>query len=199
MASRLDAPEGVEVQDLGDRLWITRRWFYWTSLPLGLFALAWLGLTLCKYADNLFNVCNLFFLGLGLLMLYTAVLSLTNRTEIEVDRQVLTIEHGPLPRFRRDKTIPTRDIDRLFVKTIRTSGNLTGTSRSWSLYMVDRFGDKRELLRAMPDWNQAQYIKQEIDRFLCRIRSEEEEKAGMGDREGAASNTRSGPLLSSTL
>ena len=53
MEPSLDAPEAVEVMDLGDRLRITRRWFYWTSVPLGLGALVWLGLTLCKFADDL--------------------------------------------------------------------------------------------------------------------------------------------------
>jgi len=48
MESRLAEPEGVEVQDLGDRLRITRCWFYWTSIPVGLFALVWIGLILCK-------------------------------------------------------------------------------------------------------------------------------------------------------
>jgi hypothetical protein len=55
MVSRLDQPDGVEVQDLGDRLRITRRWFYWTSVPLGLVALVWLVLTLCKFADDLLS------------------------------------------------------------------------------------------------------------------------------------------------
>lgn len=174
MESSLNQPDGIEVQDLGDRLRITRRWFYWTSVPLGLFALAWIGLTLCKYTDNLLNVCSFFFLGLGLLALYISLLSLTNRTEIEVNRQVLTIEHGPLPRFSRDKVVPIADIDQLFVKTIKTSGNLAAGSRSWALYMVDRFGEKRELIGSMPDWNQAQFIKQEIERFLGRLRSAKE-------------------------
>ncbi|MBU1749620.1 MAG: hypothetical protein KKA73_18200 [Chloroflexi bacterium] len=55
MRPELDPPSGIEAQDLGDRLRITRRWFYWTSTPLGLFALAWLGLTLCKLADDRLN------------------------------------------------------------------------------------------------------------------------------------------------
>jgi hypothetical protein len=172
--SRLDAPEGVKVQDLGDKLLITRRWFYWTSVPLGLGALAWISLILCKHADDLFNACNCFFLSLGLLMLCIAVLSVINRTEIEVNHQEMTIWHGSSPRRGRGKTVPIREINQLFVKTIRTSGNLAGSSRSWSLYMVDRYGEKRELIGAMPDWIQAQYIKQEIEHFLSRVRSEEE-------------------------
>jgi hypothetical protein len=177
MESRLDEPLGIEVQDLGDRLRITRRWFYWTSVPLGLFALAWIGLTLCRNADNLLNVCNFLFLGLGLLALYITVLSLTNSTEIEVDRWELTIQHGPLPSLGGNKTVPVRNIDQLFLKTIKISGNLSGTSRDWALCMVDRFGEERELIGAMPDWNQAQFIKQEIGCFLSRVRSEEEKGA----------------------
>ena len=176
MESRLDQPDGIEVQDLGDRLLITRRWFWWTSVPLGLLALVWIGLTLCKFADNLLNVCSCFFLGLGLLALYAAVLSLTNSTEIEVNHQELTIEHGPLPRRSRGKPVSIGDIDQLFVKTIKTSGNLAAGSRSWALYMVDRFGEKRKLIGAIPDWNQAQFIKQEIERFLSRIRSGQAEE-----------------------
>jgi hypothetical protein len=183
--SRLDEPQGVEVQDLGDRLLITRRWFYWTSVPLGLLALAWIGLTLCKNADNPLNVCSLLFLGLGLLALYAAVLSLTNSTEIEVNHWELTIEHGPLPRRSKGKPVPIGDIDQLFVKTIKTSGNLAAGSRSWALYMVDRFGGERQLIGAIPDWNQAQFIKQEIERFLSRVRSVEE-KATV-QPQGAAS------------
>ena len=171
MESRVDKPQGIEVQDLGDRLRITRRWFYWTSIPLGLGALAWLGLTLCKYADDLFNACNCFFLGLGLLVLYVSVLSVTNRTEIEIDQQEMTLWHGPLPGFSQSRTVPVRDINQLFVKTIRMSGNLSGTSRSWSLYSVDRFGEEEELIGAMPDREQAEYIRQEVERFMSRLRS----------------------------
>lgn len=175
MESRLDRPDGIEVLDLGDRLLITRLWFWWTSVPLGLLALVWIGLVLCKYADNLLNICSFFFLGLGLLALYSCLLSLTNLTEIEVNRQVLTIEHGPLPRFSRDKTVPIADIDQLFVKAIKTSGNVAPGSRSWALYMVDRFGEKRKLIGAIPDWNQAQFIIQEIERFLDWVGSREGE------------------------
>jgi hypothetical protein len=173
MTDEVGVPLGVEVQDLGDALRITRRWFYWTSVPMGLFALVWIGLTLCRNADDLLNVCNCFFLGLGLLALHVAVLSLTNSTEIEVNHQELSIRHGPLPSLSRNKKVPVRDIDRLVLKTIKTSGNLAAGSRSWELHMVDRFGEKRELIGAMPDWNQAQFIKQEIERFLSRVRSEE--------------------------
>jgi hypothetical protein len=172
MTAETDVPFGIEVQDLGDRLRITRRWLYWTSVPLGLFALVWIGLTLCRNADHLLNVCNFLFLGLGLLALYIAVLSLTNSTEIEVNRQELTIRHGPLPSLSENKTVPIRDIGQLFLKKIKMSGNLSGSARYWALHMVDRFGDKQELIGAMPDWNQAQFIKQEIERFLSRVRAE---------------------------
>jgi hypothetical protein len=40
MTTETGVPFGIEVQDLGNQLHITRRWFYWTSIPLGLFALA---------------------------------------------------------------------------------------------------------------------------------------------------------------
>jgi hypothetical protein len=163
--SRLEAPEAVEVMDLGDRLRITRRWFYWTSVPLGLVALVWLGLTLCKFADDLLNACNLQFQGLGLWVLQIAVLTLVNRHEIEVDREKMTVWHGPLPSLSRNRTVPVRDINQLLLKTIRMSGNLSGTDRYWAVYTVDRFGDKRELLGAMPDWEQAEYIRQEIEHF----------------------------------
>lgn len=173
MTTQVDVPFGVEVQDLGDALRITRRWVYWTSVPLGLGALAWIGLTLCRNANDLLNACNCFFLGLGLLALHIAVLSLANSTEIEVNHQELTIRHGPLPSLSRNKTVPVRDIDQLFLKTIKMSGNLAAGGRSWDLCMVDRFGEQRGLIGAMPDWNQAQFIKQEIERFLSRVRSEE--------------------------
>jgi hypothetical protein len=165
---------GVEVQDLGDRLLITRRWFYWTSIPIGLLALAWIALTLCKNADNLLNVCNFLFVGLGLLILWIAVLSLINSTEIEVNHQELTVWYGPVPSITGNLKVPVRDIDRLYVKKIRTSGNLAAGATSWSLYMVDRFGKEKHLDGSMPDWNQAQLMKEEIERFLERIRPEEE-------------------------
>jgi len=172
MTAEPDVPFGIEVQDLGDELRITRRWFYWTSVPLGLGALVWIGLTLCRNAGDLLNVCNFLFLGLGLWALYLAVLSLTNSTEIEVNHQELTIRNGPLPSLGKNKTFPVQDINQLFLKRIKMSGNLFGSSRYWDLHMVDRFGEKRELVGAMPDWNQAQFIKQEIERFLSRVRSE---------------------------
>jgi hypothetical protein len=172
--SRLDQQDSIEVQDLGDRLRITRHWFSWTSIPLGLGALAWLSLTLCNYSDDLFNVCNCFFLGLGLLALYVSVLSVINRTEIEIDHQEMIIWHGPVPSPGGNKTVPIGDIDQLFVKTIKTSGNLAAGSRSWALCMVNRFGEEKELIGAIPDWNQAQFMKQEIERFLSQSGSGEE-------------------------
>jgi hypothetical protein len=174
MTTEPDVPFGIEVQNLGNELRISRRWFYWTSVPLGLLALAWIGLTLCRSADDVFNACNCLFLGLGLLALYFALLSLTNRTEIEVNQQELTIQHGPLPSLSKHKTVPVRDISQLFLKRIKIAGNLSVSDRYWELDMVDRFGEKTQLMGAMPDWSQAQFIKQEIERFLSQFRSEEE-------------------------
>lgn len=93
MEPGLDAPQAIEVVDLGQKLWITRRRFYWPSVPLGSGALVWLGLTLCGYAHDLLNACSCIFLGLGLWVLYIAVLSPANRTEIEVNHQEMTIWH----------------------------------------------------------------------------------------------------------
>jgi hypothetical protein len=82
---------------------------------------------------------------------HVAVLSLANRTEIEVSHQEMTIWHGPLPSPSKNKTVPVIDINQLFLKTFRMSGNLSGTDRYWAVHTVDRFGDKRDLIGAMPD------------------------------------------------
>ncbi len=110
-----------------------------------------------------------------MLALTIAVLSLTNSTEIEVNHQELTILHGPLPSIERNRTVPVRDINQLFLKRIKISGNLSGMNRDWELRMVDRSGTEKKLIGAIPDWNQAQLIEQEIERFLSRVRSEEKE------------------------
>jgi hypothetical protein len=177
MDARLGQADGVEVQDLGDRLLITRRWLYWTSIPLGLFALAWIGLTLGRVGHDLLNACNCLFLGLGLLALYISVVSVANKTEIEVDHQELTVRHGPLPSLETSKTMAVRDISHLVLEKIKMSGNLSGSSRYWALHMVDECGDKRVLIGSMPDWNQAETIRQEIEGFLTRVRSENEGEA----------------------
>jgi hypothetical protein len=52
-------------------------------------------------------------------------------------------------------------------------GNLFGADRYWAVHTQDRFGDKRELIGAMPGWNQVQFTRQEIEGF-SRVRSEEE-------------------------
>jgi hypothetical protein len=129
---------------------------------------------LCKFSNSLTNACGFFFMALGLLALYISVVSLTNSTEIKVSQQELTIQHDPFPSLSKIKTIPVKEISHLFVHIIRTHGNLAGTGYSWELLWVDQFGKKRRLISAIPDWNQAQFLKQEIERFLSWVRSEKE-------------------------
>jgi len=171
MMIKQEPPFGVELQDTGDELYIKRLWFYWTSIPIGLFALGWIGLTLCRNIQHLFTVCNFLFLGLGLFALYISVLSLTNSTEIVIDHQKMAITHGPLPSLTRNETIPIKSIRQLVLTKVRMSGNITGSSTYWDLEFVDRFGKKRQIISAVPDWNQAQFIKDTIERFLDRVQN----------------------------
>ena len=174
MTAEPASPFGVEVLETADKLLITRRWFQWTSLPVGLFALVWIGITLNSSGDDLLNICTGLFVGVGLFALYVTALSLVNRTTIEIDQQELTIHHGPLPSLSKHHRVPVEDINQLVLKGTKTSsGNLSGSGSYWDLNVVDRFGGERKLIGTMPNGNQAEYIRQEMERFLQRLRSEE--------------------------
>jgi len=102
----------------------------------------------------------LLFVGPGLFILYTALVSFLNHTRIEVSRDKLTIRCGPLP-WSKNHALTGKELVQLYVHEPADPTNTT----SQSLLALDNQGRKVQLLAGL-DKDQVRYLEQALERQL---------------------------------
>jgi hypothetical protein len=120
-------------------------------------------------ADTFGQFFMLPFILVGLGMAVHGISSLINRTILTVDNGELLIQHRPLP--YPGKRLSAGDIQQLFAKQriSRSYNNSTHSSNSSVTYELRALlhdGGEKKLLGGLNTSEQAQYIEQELERFL---------------------------------
>ncbi len=163
-------PKGIEVENFGGELQISRRWFSPMIIALTIFALFWNGFMVMWYGIAIYNriwVMALFGLlhaGIGVGLIYYVLAGYLNTTVIKANMGDLEIKHGPLP--SPGNTRPDRGlIGQLYCKAkIHRGRNSTGCS--YELHATTKDGKHKKLLTGLTESEQALYLEQEIERFL---------------------------------
>ena len=172
-------PNNFTVEDEGTRLRIQRRWFNWSAIFILGFAVVWNAIIWTVFMPNFGRVRfgtgggfgQLFlvpFVLVGLGMAVHGLASLLNTTTVTVDHSALLIQHRPIP--YPGNRLAAGDIQQLYTKKrVSTSSSSSGGSRtsvSYELRAITQDGREKKLLGGLDTAEQAQYIEQEVERFL---------------------------------
>ena len=172
-------PDHISVEDDGMRLRIERRWFNWGAIVILAFAVFWNGIIWTVFMPNFgsfrFGSNDAFgqlfmipFVLIGLGMAVHGLASLLNTTTITVDNGEILIQHRPIP--YPGQRLAAEDVQQLYTKKrVSTSSSSSGsrsTTITYELRAIMQEGREKKLLSGLPQAEQAQYIEQEVERFL---------------------------------
>jgi hypothetical protein len=174
-------PGGVHVEAHGRDLVIVRRWFSWVYLFLAFFCVMWNGILLFFYgiifaADGplVAKLFPLLHVAAGVFITYMTVAGFVNRTTFRIERDHLTVRHGPVP-WRGNRDVSTDVLEQLFC-TEQVSRSRNGTSIRYGVDAVLKDGRHLKLATGLEAREQALFIEQAIEKHLGiadrRVRSE---------------------------
>jgi hypothetical protein len=156
-----DAPGG------GGKLVIARRWFSARLFFMVFFCIAWDGFLVFWYTHVhgagfiavLFPIAHV---AAGIGITYATIAGFVNRTWIVVDGGTLRIRHAPLP-WLGNRILDASDLEQLYCKEVRSTSSNSGTSTSYTLAAVLKGGRQVQLLKSLPQADQALFIEQRVE------------------------------------
>jgi hypothetical protein len=161
-----DLPMPARIQKVvdADKLVITRTWDRFEGVGLLLFSIPFTGATL--YMLLIFLTGNwivtlhliAFFFGV-IYMWVKALRNIFNITTIEVEPHNITVRHLPFPAYK--SVFPSDIIVQVYVKA-----NTHNRQSGFDIVLILVNGRHGILLKNIPHPEQAQYIEQEIEKFL---------------------------------
>jgi hypothetical protein len=171
-------PSKFHVEDDGALLRISWRWFspvVFFLLPFAIawnaFLVGWYGMATGDMGPSpfffrlIFLVFPLGHVAVGVGLAYFVLALIFNRSEVLVDRGVLSVKHGPIP--WSGATVNSDDIEQIFCKQTGRGGSDAQPSFSVQARLKD--GSVRSLLSHVTSSEEALYLEQAIERHL-RIR-----------------------------
>jgi hypothetical protein len=169
-------PEGMEVLKLRSELDIDLDWSGSMSKKglgfLAFFALMWNGMLLPFIGGSIMSgtLLPLLFASIhiivGIGMLAWVLANFINKSKVIVDKNQIEIKHGPIPiKGYKNRTIPSSDIDQLYVSRYVKSTSNGAPNHAYALYAILKNGEKITLVQGMNKETQL-YLEQEIELFL---------------------------------
>lgn len=174
-------PARVHVETRGRDLVIVRRWFSWAYLLLTVFCVMWFGFLVTWYgiafatdAPLLFKLFPLVHVAAGLFIAYLTLTGFVNRTRFTVERDHLTVRHGPLP-WPGNLDVSTLQLEQLFC-TQKISRGRNGTTVRYNVEALTKDGRHLKVVSGLDTREQALFIEQTLESHLGiknrRVRSE---------------------------
>lgn len=109
------------------------------------FLVVWYSMAFMNDAPLLFKLFPIIHVAIGLYLIYYTVCLFANRTYIDVGDGYLTVEHRPIPWWRGNKEILTKDIQQLYVKE-KITQNKNSRTYSYDLWANLANGKKEKLM-----------------------------------------------------
>ena len=172
--------KNLEIARQSNELRIVYRWRNAMAYGLLVFALIWNGMLLpfiLVGAGWGISLHVLVGLGVG----YLAITRLFNRTVITVNRRELTVAHGPVPSFSRNRTVRSSEVKQLFLKR---SGSVKSGNKVTPLYsLLLRTGaeDDVKLLGGIQEEALGKTIERSVEEYLDITDIPVEDKLSLDD------------------
>jgi hypothetical protein len=174
-------PARLHVQSRGRDLVIVRRWFTWVYIFLAFFSVVWNGFLVFWYgmafvsdAPLAFKLFPVLHVAVGVGLTYLTFAGFVNSTTFTVERDHLTVRHGPLP-WRGNLDVSTGRLEQLFCTEQVIQGR-NGTTVRYGVDAVLKDGTQLKVASGLDEREQALYIEQAIEKHLGivdrRVRSE---------------------------
>jgi len=163
-------PSGFDVRHDDVSLWLTRRWLSPLYIPLLFFCLAWDAFLLFWYthvpseAPWIFTVFPIAHVAVGVGLTYYTLCGFINKTYLRISRNSLSVRSGPLP-WPGNKEVSVQGLSQVFCQTSFDSNGRKGQP-FYSVQLLREDGSRVELLSGLPTLEHAQYIEQQVERYL---------------------------------
>lgn len=127
--------------------WYTPAAFFFAFFTVfwNAFLAFWYTTTIGANAPTAFMFIPLIHVGVGLYLIYYTLCLFLNRTYIDVGDGYLTVEHRPIPWWRGNKEVLTKDIQQLYVVE-KVRQNKNGRTYSYELWANLTQGRKERLM-----------------------------------------------------
>ncbi len=172
---RVPQPPGIKVEDLGEGLRLTRRWFTWGVLVLTFFCIAWdsflvfwywmalgMGGGPFSWLAIIFPVCHV---AVGVGLTYLTLSLYLNRTVLEVNNGRLTVRSGPLP-WPGNRDLDVSELEQLYCQENSSRNRNGSTSYSYNVCAVLKGGREAKLLSSLDNREQALFVEQFVEAYL---------------------------------
>jgi hypothetical protein len=165
-------PKGVNIEVRGDTLHL---WWAWNRALGGFlvfFVAVWFGILSVFWIVAVssgvwfFALATVIHVGAGLFMAHSCAAHLFNTTRVEADLNELRLRTGPVPVRRGSLTVPTDDIEQLFVRRQRSTDSDGRTNESFEVHALTSDRSDLTLIRRVPDEQAALFVEHEIERHL---------------------------------
>ena len=130
------------------------------------FLLFWYSTALAGGAPIIFILFPILHVAVGLGLIYFTACQFLNKTNIEIDDNYLSIRHSPIPWWRGNVEIPSKEINQLYVKEDKSKGK-NGNTYTYSLRVKLNDNSDKEIL-SVTGVEDAQMleIEQQLERFM---------------------------------
>lgn len=163
----------LDVHESNNFLSIIVRWYSPMAFFLLFFSLFWNGFLVVWYSLALSGdgplmmaLFPLLHVGVGVFLAYYTACLFFNKTYIDVDANLLTVVHKPLPWWKGNRKLNTLDIRQLYVKENKSSSK-NGTSYTYALRAKMNDGTDKEVLAldTLPS-EQVLELEDKLERFM---------------------------------
>lgn len=164
---RIPRPRGIEEMPAGQGVAYERRWFSFMFIFMIFFCAVWNGFLLFWYLTAwgagmaVMLLFPLLHVAVGLGITYYTICGFVNRTRVTLDRDRLTVRHGPLP-WPGNRDVPISRIRQLYTEQqVHSSRN--GTHLTYRLSAVMDDGSSLKLLSGIDSAEVPRYLEQELE------------------------------------
>jgi len=171
-------PERLKVEDLGNELIISYRWFTVATLALLFFCIFWDGFMIVWYTIALTQqiwlmaAFGLLHLAVGVGLTYFVIGSFLNSTIVRASKDELSVTSGPVP-FGGNRTLAATEVDQLYctetLNVPRSNGYGMQNRRSaiqYALVAVLKDGSEVKLIGDFQTPIEALFVEQALERHL---------------------------------
>ena len=165
-------PPAIELLKTFSMMEVTIKWWKATSQWFMWFSFFWTAVTILIIVLSLFSGNNILlfstipFAILGLIMFYSGICYLVNRTYITVDSQKISIEHRPMKFLdQKDQHFPSDQVRQLFVTRYKVA-NKKSPVYEYAVELKLKSNKTVRLINQLKTSETAEYIEQQIEHFL---------------------------------